>query len=76
LLDPFAARVVGVSLRSEGLEEAEMSDALLIPMAAVATGVVVIVVAIAVVLVVLSVRDRVDARPSAAWPEAPRSDSA
>jgi uncharacterized membrane protein len=37
------------------LAEDEMSDALLIPIAAVATGVVVIVVAIAVVLVVLFV---------------------
>jgi uncharacterized membrane protein len=37
------------------LEEDEMSEALLIPIAAVATGVVVIVVAIAVVLVVLFV---------------------
>jgi hypothetical protein len=46
---------LGVRFRPEDLEENEMSNALLIPIAAVATGVVVIVVAIAVVLVVLFV---------------------
>jgi hypothetical protein len=50
-----SVRGAGVRFRREDLEEDEMSDALLIPIAAVATGVVVIVVAIAVVLVVLFV---------------------
>jgi C4-dicarboxylate-specific signal transduction histidine kinase len=48
-------RRIGVLFRYEDLEEHEVSDALLIPIAAVATGVVVIVVAVAVVLVVLFV---------------------
>src|SRR6185312_17232656 len=55
-LPPFAAgRRVGVRVLIGRLEEDERRDALLTPVAAVRTGVVVIVVAIAVVLVVLFV---------------------
>jgi C4-dicarboxylate-specific signal transduction histidine kinase len=55
VLDPIAARRVGYLSQTEGLEEPEVSYAVLMPVATVGTGVVVIVVAIAVVMVVLFV---------------------